>query len=251
MERKVFRGVGVMIANAITHRRFNVVAKVAASQVVEFDRERFFEVDLDRTPSSASSWAEVQIDDRGIDRDRKPLAGGPCTGLLTGYHITNIGGYVANDRPDDLLQGCFVGGVYIENEYFETIRAKIDLASNPWPCDGRRPYQLTTITYSDHPDNGARRGLRYAGFEAKVKQRLSDNRLRLELLGIFGDASLGDIDLDLGAPEHCDDCPPIASGETALSAQSKQGDRGAVFVELGQLAVHAIENPKLPIGLGA
>jgi len=249
MERKVFRGVGVVIAGAITHRKFNVVAKIAASQVVDLDRARHFEVDLDRTPSRAASWADVMVDDRGIDRDRRPLAGAPCTGLLTGYHVTNIGGHVAADRPDDLVQGCFVGGVYLEDSYFEAVRSRIDLDGNPWPCGGRRPHQLTTVAYSNHPGNGPRCGMRYAGFDARVVQRLGGSRLRLALHGIFDGPPLGELELDLAAPAHCDPDPPLAPGEPPLSPGSQAGDSGAVFVELGQLAIHQFENPKLPVGL--
>lgn len=251
MERKVFRGVGVVIANPITHRKFEVVAKVAASQVVEFDRKRYFEVDLDRTPSRAASWADVTVDDRGIDRDRKPLPGGPCTGLLTGYHVTNVGGYVGAGRPDDLFQGCFVGGAYLESNYFEAIRSRIDLADDPWPCDGRKPYQLTTVAYSTHPDNAARRGLRYAGFEGRVKQALGGARRRIELFGIFDGPPIGELELDLESASHVDPDPPVEPGEVPLSARSRIGDRGPVFVELGQLAIHQFENPKLPVGLEA
>lgn len=251
MERKVFRGVGVVITNVISHRKFEVVAKVTSSQVISFDRDRRFEIDLDRSPSTATAWSDVRVDDRGIDRERRPLAGGPCTGLLTGYHITNIGGHVGADRPDDLLQGCFVGGAYLEDGYFAQIRHKIDLDGNPWPCDGRRPYQLTTISYSNSPVNGTRRGLRYAGFEARVKRRLGPGQLQVELLGVHDGAPLGDLDLDLTSPRSCEAEPPLAAGEVALTADSKEGARGAVFVELGQLAQRPFENPKLPLALGS
>lgn len=250
MQRTMFRGVGVLVVNPITHRKFNVVAKITPSQVVSFDRDRWIEVDLDRMPSTAASWSEVMVDDRGIDRDRKPLAGGPCVGLLTGYHVTSIGGYVAPGRPDDLMQGCFVGAAYLEDDYFQGVRSKIDLPGNPWPGDGRRAYQLTTIHYSDDPSNGACRNLRYAGFDARVKQRLGAARLRVELLGAHDGTPVGELDLDLGSPAHCDASPPLAPGDTALSAESREGSTGAIFVELGQLAAHDVENPKLPIGLG-
>jgi len=249
MKRKVFRGLGVVIANPITHRRFHVVAKVAASQIISFDRDRQFEVDLDRTPSRAASWSDVRIDDRGIDRERKPLAGGPCTGLMSGFHVTSIGGYVGPGRPDDLVQGCFVGGVYLEDEYFQQVRHKIDIDGNPWPGDGRKPHQLTTIAYADHPANGEHRGRRYAGFEARVNQRLGGTRLRVVLFGAIDDAPLGELDLDLASPAHCDGDPPVAAGEPVLSVESHTGSRGALFVELGELARYGVENPKIPLGL--
>jgi hypothetical protein len=251
MERKVFRGVGVMIVNPITHRRFHVVAKSTPSQVINFDPARFFEVNLDQTPSRAASWSDVNVDDRGIDPRRMPLAGGPCVGLLTGYHVTSIGGYVAPDRPDDLIQGCFVGAVYLEDGYFQRVRDKIDLPGDPWPGDGRKPHQLTTISYSDHMDNGAQRKLRYAGFDARVVQRLGGSRLRVEMLGALDRAPVAQLDLDLASPAHCDPDPPVSPGEPALTADAAQGSCGALFVELGQLALCGVENPKLPIGLGA
>lgn len=251
MERKVFRGVGVMIVNPITHCRFHVVAKITPSQVIRFDPGRCFEVDLDQTPGKAAAWSDVTVDDRGIDPRRMPLAGGPCVGLLTGYQVTSIGGYVAPDRPDDLVQGCFVGAAYLEDGYFQRVRDRIDLPGEPWPGNGRKPHQLTTISYSDRADNGAQRRLRYAGFEARVVQRLGGSQLRVELLGALDRVPVGQLDLDLASPAHCDPAPPVAPGEPVLTADAAQGSQGAVFVELGQLALHAVENPKLPIGLGA
>lgn len=247
MERKIFRGVGAVIARPVDHRKFYVVTKITATQTVSFESDRYIEIDLGLTPSQAP-WHQVKIDDRGIDRERRPLAGGTTSALLNGYHVTSIGGYVGPGRPDDLSRGCFVGGVYLEDSYFEEMRDRIDLPGNPWPGDGRKTYQLTTIAYSDHSTNGLRRGLRYVGFHGSVRERLTGTSRLVELRNIY-DHPFRELELDLEAPAHCEADPPLAPGEVALTTDTKPGTCGAIFVELGHVAALALENPKLPIGL--
>ncbi|HEY0987880.1 MAG TPA: hypothetical protein VGD80_12540 [Kofleriaceae bacterium] len=236
-----------MIVQPSTHRRFHVATKITDPQDLDFHPRRTIEVDLGRTPSR-TAWGHVRVDDRGIDAKRVPLPGGPCVAQLTGFHVTSIGGYLAVDS-DDLVRGCLVGGVYFEDEYFEQVRDRIDVAGNPWPSDGRKTYQLTSISYSSAAENGPRKSLRYHGFEARLAALRAGTTRRVELFDIYG-LTLGEHDLDFGDPLHVDDAPQLAASERALTAASLQDDRGAIYIELARLAELAISNPKLPIGLG-
>src|SRR5262245_46870735 len=140
MQRKVFRGVGAMVVNPFTDRRFLIITKISVERF-EFLPHRMIEVDLGLTPSR-TDWQHVRVDDRGISADRVPLATAACVSLLEGFHVTSIGGPLGPSR-DDLARGCLVGGVYLEDDYFQSVRDRIDLPTNPWPCDDRATYQLT------------------------------------------------------------------------------------------------------------
>jgi hypothetical protein len=247
MERKIFRGVGAVIAVVETDRRFTVVPRMRFSDPTDFSATRQIPIDLDRTPRRAESWGDVEIDDRGIDVKGDFLGCAMAPSQLTGYHVTSLGGYTGVGAPDDLARGPFIGAVFLEDTVFERNRTKIDLPGERWPTAGLRGYQLTTLTYSNSPENGPFRARRYAGFHGRLK-RISASIANVELVDLTGAAIITE-DFDLGSPEHCDPNPPLAPGETALRGDSSVGSEGAIFVELGFIARIGGSGPKLPIGL--
>ena len=248
MERKVFRGIGAVIAAVETDRRFNVVARMRAMDPTNFRADRHIPIDLDRTPTRATSWRDVQIDDRGIDERGEFLGSAMFPTYLTGYHITTLGGYLGPRATEDLARGPLAGAVFLEDSYFNQHRAKIDPDDDRWPTSGLRSYQLTTIAYSDTDANNGCRKRRYAGFHARLLQWRSGSVGTIELVDLTG-ATMGTWDFDLGDPEQCDPNPPVAAGESALRPDSKPGSEGALFVELHRVARFQGTGPKLPIGL--
>lgn len=246
MERKIFRGIGAVIAAVESDRRFKVVPRMRYADETNFSATRHIPIDLDRTPSRAASWSDVEVDDRGIKADGSFLGCAMSPVQLTGYHVTTLGGYVGVRAPDDLARGPFVGAVFLEDAVFARHRAKID-QPEPWPTSGLRGYQLTTIAYSEAEQNGALRGRRYAGFHGRVTE-VAGSRAKVALIGLTGNAIVT-TDLELGSPEHCDPDPPLADGEQALRSGARIGDEGAMFIELAHLASSGGSGPKIPIGL--
>jgi subtilisin family serine protease len=249
MERKIFRGVGAVIATVATDHRFTVVGRMRGIDATDFSADRRIEIDLNATPSRAASWSNVLLDDRGIDSRGNFLGSAMSPSQLTGFHVTSLGGYVGSEAPEDLSRGPFVGAVYLEDAYFRQNRAKLDPPEDPWPTSGLRTYQLTTIAYSDNPANETYRKRRYAGFHGRLKQWKAGAIASVELIDTTG-AAIGTWDFDLGNSEHCDPDPPVAHGESALRPTSAVNDEGAVFVELHRVAEIVGTGPKLPIGLG-
>ena len=254
MERKIFRGIGAVIAAVETDLRITVVPRMRYADPTDFDPARRIRIDLGRTPLRATSWSDVEIDDRGVDASGNLLGSAMSVAQLTGYHITSLGGYVGPGLPDDLARGPFVGAVFLEDSIFARNRTKVDLPEAPWPTSGLRSYQLTTIAYSDAPGNETYRKRRYVGFHARLMQWRTTGRIAsVELVDLTGKA-LGPWDFDLGAASDCDPDPPVAAGESSLGPSSAAGDEGALFVELGRVAQFEKDGntgPKIPIGLGA
>lgn len=249
MERKVFRGIGAVIASIASDRRFDIVARMKWSEPTSFDVSRRIPIDLDRCPSKAASWSEIEVDDRGVDAQGEPLGTAMHPAQLPGHQVTALGGYRGKDLPDDLARGPFVGGIYLEDAFFDRHRSKIDRPGDPWPTGGRTPCQLTTVAYSGHPSNGARGNRRYAGFLGRL-EAITGSTATVEILDIENNV-LGTWSFELGSADHCDPDPPLWPGETLLRLDSQIGAVGTLFIELRRLAQLGIGDGKIPIGLGA
>lgn len=246
MERKIFRGIGAVIACVETDRKFTVVPRMRYEDPTDFSAARQIPIDLNRTPSRAASWADVQLDDRGVGRDGKFLGCAMSLAALTGYHITSLGGYLGTQLSDDLALGPFVGAVFLEEAMFDLHRKKIDRPGAAWPTSGLRSYQLTTIAYSGAQQNGDVRLRRYVGFHARLKRRLG-SAVVVELFDLTGKV-FRTWDGDLLATADCDAVPPIMGDERALGPTSAINEEGAIYLELGHVAQFD-SGPKIPIGL--
>jgi len=246
IERKVFHGIGAVIASVESDRVFEIAPKVLWVPPADFSSDKRIRIDLDKCPSKVGSWSNIEIDDRGVDASGEFLGSAMCPTQLHGFHVTSLGGY--GGKGADLVRGPFVGAVYLEEAFFESHRTRIDPPGDPWPTQGFTPCQMTTVAYSDHSDNGSRRNKRYAGFLGRVTARSGAIAL-IELLDLRSEYSQP-YGFDLSSPAHCDPDPPLSPGESALGPDSAVGATGALFVELRYAAQLAMESPKLPIGLG-
>jgi len=248
MKRKIFRGIGAVITAVQTDRRFSVVPRMRHVDATDFSAARHIPIDLDRTPSRAANWGDVEVDDRGIDARGEFLGCAMSPSQLTGYHVTSLGGYLGPGWAEDLARGPFLGAVFLEDGFFERYRAVIDPPDDPWPTGKLRTYQLTTIAYADAAENEVYRKRRYAGFHGRLIQWKSPSIASVQLFDLTG-APNGPWDFDLASPEHCDPDPPTATGESALRTDSPAGAEGAIFVNLNRVAEIGGTGPKLPIGL--
>lgn len=250
VERKVFRGVGAVIASVETDRKFEIAPKLVWPGPTDFQRSKRIPIDLDRCPSKVGRWSDIQVDDRGVDEQGEFLGSALCPSQLVGYHVTNLGGYAGPGLPEYLSRGPFVGAVYLENAFFEEHRSKIDLPGNAWPTTGVKPCQTTTVAYSNSADNGARRNKRYAGFLGRLtKVTAGSSLVTVELLRL-DNKPFEPYDFDLSSADHCDPDPPLSAGETLLRVDSPVPAIGTIFVELRYIAqLRGIDNPKLPIGM--
>ena len=249
MERKIFRGIGAVIAAVESDRKFEVAVKMSHNDATDFSPSKRIKIDLDRTPSRAASWSEIEVDDRGVDASGAFLGGAMRPADLGGFHVTTLGGYLGPGAPDDLARGCFVGSVFLEESYFEKHRAKIEAGGSPWPSQGVRSYQLMTVAYSENQFNGASRGKRYAGLRGQLTS-IKDGLAVIEVFDLSAN-SQGQLEVNLRSADHVDITPPpLPAGEALLTVSSPVGAFGAVFVELTRIAAHGLVGSKLPHGLG-
>jgi hypothetical protein len=242
MERKVFHGFAAVVVQASSHRKLKIVWWADAARPPDLDPSKHIDVDLDASPAGLpGNWAAVEVDDRGIDAQRKPLRAEMSLLQLSGYHVTSLGG----GKADGLPRGCMAGVVYLEES---RLKAAVTAGKiGAWPPASLQPYQLTTVAYSTDPTNGPRAGRRYAGFHGKLK-RASGTFMLVEIPRQNAPA-LGPFWFDLSSADDCDYDPPWSGPR--LQTSSAPGDEGALFLELQRVAAHRLENPKIPIGLGA
>jgi len=263
LEFKVFHGVGAVIAKVTSHSKFSVLAIVNEDRVDFSATERLFEVDLDATPSTVGApdpvthlvtrWSDVRFDDRGVDRFDNELR--PAVNAATlSVGITTLGSpRVLSGGLRDLTVGAFVGAVYVEHALFRQIAKSALTApgSPPWPEGFFKLHEITSITYSRNKINGARAGLRYHGFEARVVNVL-DGGAAIEVeFPHPGQVALGPLTLRLDDPRDCDrDPPPEAlGGVPSLTTDPTAGAQGPLFVALPRAAA-MLATPKMPLGQG-
>lgn len=248
IERKVFRGIGAVIAAVESDQVFEIAPKVLWKPPTDFSASKRIRIDLDKSPSKAA-WSDVEVDDRGVGADGDFLGTAMCPTQLIGFHVTSLGGYRGKGEPPDLKRSPFVGAVYLEDAFFDRHRAKIDPPGDPWPTQGFLPCQMTTVAYSDSADNGDRRSRRYAGFLGQMTTR-AGSRVTVKLRDLGGEYTQP-YDFDLSSADHCDPDPPLTAADKALLRPDSPLDEDrALFVELRYATQLGLDSSKLPIGLG-
>ncbi len=257
MERKVFRGIGAVIASVTDDYAFKVFAVVDGKRKVDYTRiDRLIEVDLRLTPGLAPQWADVRFDDRGITASGAPQPVAMSPKELKGFAITSLStGPFGQGLGPQLERGCYVGGVYVEDTHFNGLLGRInDDPNDPWPSAGWARYELTTIHYSSNAINGALVGKRYAGVHGLIRRR-SGTFAQIELLKIGRRGPqppdfevLGTWWFDQSSPDECEPAPPN-DGEPLLDVNSPVGAEGGIYLELGLLAALGASGPKIPKGL--
>jgi len=244
-EYKVFHGVGAVVAEVKSHHLLSVLAITREDIALDFSASsRRFDVDLRLSPGrvSPSDWSKVQFDDRGVTKDGVELSAMlDPTQLNLG--ITTIG----SGRLEDQTRGGFVGGIYIESDYYNKIYDDcIGSTGVLWPTNYCKLAEITTITYSNSPDNGEFANKRYHGFLAMVTDTSAT-----ALSVIFDRArGLGAITFDRDGTDFDNNPPPEACGSATSLVNAPKDTKGVLFVRLERAAELQLTDPKLPIGLG-
>jgi hypothetical protein len=246
--RKMFCGVGAVVTrlrgkSSLLPHHFDVIT-IVGSEEADFGEDsaapkNHLRIDLDRSPQKGA-WNQVMVDDRGIKRRN---ADGNVVYLgvgEVGYRVTSLG--------PNFPTGTFVGGLYVESDFFKAKRGVID-RDNKWPTSDYEPPELVTIAYQNNSaNNGQYSGLRYAGFWAEiVTPAVSPGtiaRIKVFRAGLQNGQRdvAGTWNFDFADPLQCDGAlePTFLSGLTPnidlLKPDQATGTKGAIFIELGEVA---------------
>lgn len=258
MERKVFFGIGAQYKSGA-----EPTIVVVPNMYQGHAPGTTLDLDLRRSPLGAANgdctWDEVEVDDRGLRHDGKPLvlplrdANGKYESPPEGVHATTVG-----DPTDPDREGF--GAIYLERTFFENQKTKIltDLKAT-WPPAGFEIYELVTVAYSGNKaENPVKAGMRFVGMKAYVLAQ-QGTLVKVHLRWAPSGAWKGPFWLDLADVSDCDPDPKNSSDATDPMNQHEfigAGARtGAILIRMERLsALHSgsttARGPKLPIKSG-
>jgi hypothetical protein len=212
--------------------------------------DKLVTLDLSKRLGEAGvAWEEVLMDNMGFNRDLTPKE---WLGALErpenedGIDVHTIG---------PLFLGTHIGGIYIERtKFYAEIRPRLDPNHQLWPDSGRHTYQFMSSALRTND-----RISRYHGFHATVIESVDSikvlriRRPRPPIENIV-------VEVDLNHRMQCDDPELLINEiqdphrpereEVPITADSKPGAQGAVFLALRRCAELNLNSYKEPPGGG-
>lgn len=242
---KIFHGVGVAIAEIQSDTLYSVIGVLSDDAYVDYSNvDLRFSVDMTRTPGRAGTteWSKVLVDDRGIDAEGKELAL-DLVPMRFPLAMTSIGA----GSFDDPMRGASIGAVYLERDYFLSIR-RTKLLDWPDPPGDYSLLQVTSIAYSRASDSLGRSNRRYHGFPAEVTA-VNGNDVTVKIMERRASKS---VTFRRGNAGAYDPAPPTDAldGQSSLASNLRPGASGALFLELTTALGASLEGPKMPIAEG-
>lgn len=243
-----FRALGakIMDDDKFSRCRVSVLLRAGAP---DRDEAAWLPVDLWRTPSKRPD--DPWFDDRGLDKDGKPLAAVAAPKDLAGIGVTSLGPLGATPRME-------LGGVYARHDkflaWYDVHVFDPKLPTLPWKPADWFNYELTSYLSAS--------GHRYHGFHARVSDLAGGVTLELfDAAGRTTKIPFAKITVQVGVPEQADfaveadliDLRNAGSGreEMLRPAGLKVDAVGGVYLNLQHLAASGVVGiPKIPIGLG-
>jgi len=192
----------------------------------DFDPERLIAVDLSLCPARAFDgkigWDQVIVDDPGV---------------------TTIGPMWPKA---DIKPSRYVGAVYLEERFLQSLRQKHDLPVPPERSDAwLGEYQ--TIVYRD----GKRKGHRYRGCRVRIEEGGPRGKAKVKIFqpgGGQGGNPLGPFDLDLDSLVV--DPTPVSGAAPFVFAATARTAADGLYVSQAFLDANKLDGPKLPEGDG-